>query len=198
MGWVGVGSDLADHGPGDRHHRDGDDRADHTGEDAARDDGQGHDHRVQPDRPAQHERVQDVANAIRASMQHFCGVFRTDELLQAGYKEIMELDERRKHVSYKDKSKVFNTARVEALELDNLIETAKATITSAAARKESRGAHVNEDYPDRDDGEWMKHTVATFDGWGGQGGETAISYRPVHDYTLTDDVEYIKPKKRVY
>ncbi|MDB5768712.1 MAG: sdhA, partial [Collimonas fungivorans] len=79
------------------------------------------------------ERVQDVAGDIRKTMQHYCGVFRTDELLQQGYKEIMVLDERRKHVSFKDKSKVFNTARVEALELDNLIETAKATITSAAA-----------------------------------------------------------------
>jgi len=72
------------------------------------------------------------------------------------------------------------------------------TIDSAANRKESRGAHVNEDYPDRDDGEWMKHTITSFTGWGGVGGATAIDYRPVHDYTLTDDVDYIKPKKRVY
>jgi succinate dehydrogenase / fumarate reductase flavoprotein subunit len=69
---------------------------------------------------------------------------------------------------------------------------------SAANRKESRGAHVNEDHPDRDDAGWMKHTLMTFQGWGGKDGATEVSYRPVHDYTLTDDVEYIKPKKRVY
>jgi succinate dehydrogenase / fumarate reductase flavoprotein subunit len=135
------------------------------------------------------ERVQDVANGIRATMQHYCGVFRTDELLRAGYSKIMELDERRKHVSFKDKSKVFNTARVEALELDNLIEVAKATIASAVARHESRGAHAHRDFPKRDDVNWMKHTL-----WFSEGNR--LEYKPVITKPLS--VETFKPKERTF
>ena len=135
------------------------------------------------------EKVQDVANAIRATMQKHCGVFRTQALMDEGVKEIMALDERRKHVSFKDKSKVFNTARIEAIELDNLIEVAKATVVSAAARKESRGAHAHSDYEQRDDVNWMKHTLFYSDG-------NRLDYKPVVTKPLT--VDTFKPKPRTF
>jgi len=84
---------------------------------------------------------------------------------------------------------------METLELDNLIAQARVTIASAENRKESRGAHAHEDFPDRDDKKWMKHTLAWYDG---ATNKVKIDYRPVHDFTMTDGIEYIKPKKRVY
>jgi len=135
------------------------------------------------------ENTQDVANDIRRTMQAHCGVFRTSELLSEGVKRIMELDARAANVHIKDKSKVFNTARVEALELDNLIETAKATIVSAEARKESRGAHAHRDFPDRDDANWIKHSL-----WFSQGNR--LDYKPVNMKPMT--VETFEPKTRTF
>jgi succinate dehydrogenase / fumarate reductase flavoprotein subunit len=135
------------------------------------------------------ERVQDVANAIRKAMQSHCGVFRTGKLLDEGVAKILDLEQRSKHVAIGDKSKVFNTARVEALELDNLVETAKATIASAAARTESRGAHARDDFPQRDDVNWIKHSLFYSDG-------NRLDYKPVNLKPLT--VPSFEPKKRTF
>ncbi|VVT19363.1 succinate dehydrogenase, flavoprotein subunit [Sphingomonas sp. EC-HK361] len=140
----------------------------------------------------------DIRLDMQRTMQKHCAVFRDNALLSEGQQKIAAINKRMADVKITDRSMIWNTDLVETLELDNLIAQAVVTMESAANRKESRGAHVNEDYPDRDDANWMKHTIATFDGWGGKGGAVAIDYRPVHDYTLTDDAEYIKPKKRVY
>ncbi len=135
---------------------------------------------------------------MQQTMQKHCAVFRDTELLNQGVEKMATIYGRMTDIKVKDRSMIWNTDLVETLELDNLIGQAVVTMNSAANRTESRGAHMHEDFPERDDANWMKHTITTFDGWGGKGGATKIDYRPVHDYTLTDDVDYIKPKKRVY
>jgi succinate dehydrogenase / fumarate reductase flavoprotein subunit len=115
-----------------------------------------------------------------------------------GKAELTRIYQSMQDIRVSDRSLIWNSDLVETLELDNLIAQAAVTLHSAHNRKESRGAHAHEDFPERNDAEWMKHTAAWFTGWGGNAGNVRIDYRPVHEYTLTDDVEYIKPKKRVY
>jgi len=140
----------------------------------------------------------EVRLEMQRNMQAHCAVFRTDELMAEGKAQLAKTYARMQDVRVSDRSLIWNSDLIETLELDNLIAQAAVTIHSAHNRKESRGAHAHEDFPERDDKAWMKHTAAWFAGWGGRDGAVKIAYRPVHEYTLTDDVDYIKPKKRVY
>ena len=141
------------------------------------------------DGQTQGENVHEVQLALRRTMQDHCGVFRFPDMLRQGVERIKEVAERVGRTGIKDKSKVFNTARLEALELDNLIEAAKATMVCAEVRKESRGAQAREDFQARDDVNWLKHTL-----WYRDGNRT--DFRPVHLKPLS--VDSIELKTRVY
>jgi succinate dehydrogenase flavoprotein subunit len=135
------------------------------------------------------EEVHEVRGDMQRAMQAHCGVFRFPDLLSEGVQKIKAIAERAKRTQIRDKSKVFNTARIEALELENLIEVARATMVSAAARQESRGAHDRADFPKRDDVNWLKHSLWFRDG-------DRLDYKPVNLKPLT--VETFEPKARVY
>ena len=128
-------------------------------------------------------------------MQGYCAVFRTGETLDEGHKLIHEVYTGMPDVHVTDRSLTWNSDLVETLELDNLIAQAVVTMDSAQNRTESRGSHAREDFPARDDQNWMKHTLAWFDP---KTGKVTIEYRPVHTYTMTNDIAYIEPKARVY
>ena len=132
---------------------------------------------------------------MQRAMQEDVAVFRVQDTLEQGVRRIADVYDEVKDIKVTDRGVIWNVDLMETLEFDNLIGQAAVTVNSAVNRPESRGAHARDDYPDRNDAEWMKHTLAWLDA---ATGKVTIDYRPVHTYTMTNDVSYIPPKKRVY
>jgi succinate dehydrogenase / fumarate reductase flavoprotein subunit len=135
-----------------------------------------------------------LRDRMQRAMQKDAAVFRTGETLAEGARAMREIHAGFADVKVSDRSLVWNSDLIETLELQNLLDQALATIVSAENRTESRGAHAREDFPERDDAQWQKHTLC----WVDDAGKTRIDYRPVHMYTLSGDVDVVPPKKRVY
>ncbi|HET7370120.1 MAG TPA: succinate dehydrogenase flavoprotein subunit [Gammaproteobacteria bacterium] len=140
------------------------------------------------------QRTAEIRASMQKVMQEDVAVFRTAETLEEGQKRLSRVFESFQNVHVSDRSLIWNSDLAETFELENLLANATVTVNSAVNRKESRGAHAREDYPDRDDDNWMKHTLA----WMDEGGQVTLDYRPVHSYTMSDEVKPFPPKKRVY
>ncbi|HCA27084.1 MAG TPA: succinate dehydrogenase flavoprotein subunit, partial [Betaproteobacteria bacterium] len=135
------------------------------------------------------EAVAPIRDDLRRTMQQYCGVFRTQAMLDEGVRRMEAIRERLQFAALQDDSQAFNTMRIEALEVENLVEVARATLVAAAARLESRGAHSRDDYPQRDDDHWLKHSLYFLE-------DGALDYKPVRLKPLT--VEGFPPQPRIY
>jgi succinate dehydrogenase / fumarate reductase flavoprotein subunit len=140
------------------------------------------------------KKTSEIRLEMQKTMQAHAAVFRTGDSMTEGVNKLRDVIKSFEDVSVSDRSLIWNTDLIETLELDNLLSQAAVTIEGALNREESRGGHAREDFPDRDDANWHKHSIMWFD----ENNNVDIKYRPVHMYTLSDDVDVVPPKKRVY